>query len=212
MSDDDPDWEAILAAADGGDEPQDYVHITPEIVAVFSLKDCEEQLRRARDQKLRLAQSVKSAHLAVQAALIAALSGSMNIGAHPQGLRVKKLRYYQEGIGERPDSNRVMFFHELLQRAISEPLEWTGQPLSLNEHEQELLARLCSLRDGIEHPKQVHWGIEIAYILEVLPLAARTAVKLLEVVAHHLGVGELGALQSLAGRVENHCRTMQEVL
>lgn len=210
MSDDETDWVAILASVESGDEPQDYIHITPEIVAIFSLKDCEEQLRRASDEKLRLAQAMKSAHLAVQAALTAALAGSMNIGAHPEKLRIKKLAFYQEGQGERPDDDRVLAFNGLLERAMSGPMEWTGQPLSLDEHEQELLARLCSLRDGIEHPKQAHWGIEIAYILEVLPVAAHTAVKLLEVVVHHLEPGELADLQGLAGQIENHCRAMQE--
>ena len=212
MSDDETDWAAILAAVKSGDEPQDYIHITPEIVAIFSLKDCEEQLRRASVERLRLAQAMKSAHLAIQAALTAALAGSMNIGAHPEKLRVKKLAYYQEGQGERPDDDRVLPFKGLLARAMWAPLEWTQEPLSLDEHEQKLLARLCDLRDGIEHPKQSHWGIEIAYILEVLPVAARTAAKLLEVVVHHLEPGELAELQKLAAQIETHCQTIQEAL
>ena len=210
--DEEIDWAAILASVESGVEPHDYIYITPETVAIFSLKDCEEQLRRASDEKLRLAQALKSAHLAVQAALTAALAGSMNIGAHPEKLMFKKLAYYQEGQGERPDDDRVLPFKGLLERAMNAPLEWTQQPLSLDEHEQDLLARLCSLRDGIEHPKQSHWGIEIAYILEVLPLAARTAVKLLEVVVHHLEPGESAQLQELAAQVDTHCHTMQEAL
>lgn len=206
------DWEAILAAVEIGDEPQDYIHITPAVVAIFSLKDCEEQLRRAKDERLRLAQALKSAHLAVQAALTAALAGSMNIGAHPEGLMAKKLAYYQEGEGERPDDDRVLAFKGLLERAMSAPLEWTHEPLNLSEHEQQLLERLCFLRDGIEHPKQSHWGIEISYILEALPVAARTAVTLLEVVVHHLEPGELAQMQELAAQVETHCRAMQEAL
>ena len=209
---DETDWEAILASVESGEEPHDYIHISPAIVAIFSLKDCEEQLRRASAEKLRLAQAMKSAHLAVQAALTAALAGSMNIGAHPEKLRIKKLQFYQERIGDRPVEDRVLAFNGLLERAISAPMEWTGQPLALNENEKELLKRLCSLRDGIEHPKQMHWGIEIAYILEVLPLAARTAVKLLEVVVHHLEPGELTELQSLAAQIETNCRRLQEAL
>jgi hypothetical protein len=206
------DWLAILASVECDNEPETYIHITPEIVANFSLKDCEEQLRRSSDEKLRLAQALKSAHLAVQAALTAALAGSMNIGAHPEKLRIKKLQYYQDGIGERPAESRVLAFNGLLDRAMSAPLEWTGQPLTLDENEKELLSRLCFLRDGIEHPKQSHWGIEIAYILEVLPLAARTAVKLLEAVVHHLEPGELVVLQALADQVETHCHNLQAAL
>ena len=209
---DDTDWTAILASAVSDEEPHDYIYITPIIVAIFSLKDCEEQLRRASAEKLRLAQALKSAHLAVQAALTAALSGSMNIGAHPEKLRVKKLQYYQNGIGERPAEDRVLAFNGLLQRAMGAPLEWTGEPLVLNDVEQELLTRLCSLRDGIEHPKQMHWSIEIAYILEVMPLAARTVVKLLEVVVHHLEQGELAELNGLATKIKMHCHTIQAAL
>ena len=209
--DDQTDWAAILANGQGDNEPDDYILITPEIVAKISLKDCEEQLWRSIDDTLRLAQAMKSAHLALHAALIAALAGSMNIGAHPEGLRVRKLRYYQEGTGERPDSDRVMSVDELLTKAMTSPREWTGQPLTLDPHERDLLARLSRLRDGIEHPKQAHWGIEIAYILEVLPLAARTTVKLLEVVAHHLEPGELFDLRTLSEGVEAICRNIQKI-
>lgn len=212
QQEDEIDWMEILASHETGEDPQHYIHITPETVAIFSLKDSEEQLRRASNERLRLAQALKSAHLAVQAALTAALAGSMNIGAHPKQLRLKMLGFYQEGSGERPADNRVLAFNGLLERALSEPMEWTGQPLSLDPQEQELLARLCDLRDGIEHPKQMHWAIEVAYILEVLPLAAHTTVKLLEVVMHHLRPGDMAELQQLAVQIEIHCRAMQEAM
>lgn len=61
-------------------------------------------------------------------------------------------------------------------------------------------------------PVFMEWGIEIAYILEVLPLAAHTAVKLLQVVVHHLEPGELAQLQELATLIGIHCRAMQEAL
>jgi hypothetical protein len=206
------DWVTILAGVESGCEPQGYIHITPEIVASISLKDCEEQLRRASQKSLRLALAIKSAHLAVQSALTAALAGSMNIGAHPEKLRIKKLAYYQERKGERPDDNRVLAFKGLLERAMEVPLEWTQRPLSLDEHEKQLLERLCFLRDGIEHPKQSHWSIEVAYILEALPVAARTVVMLLEVVAHHLKPKELTKLKELARKIETHCEKILEAL
>ena len=204
------DWVEILANVEAGEDPNDYIHITPEIVAVFSLKDCEEQLRRSTNEPLRLAQAAKSAHLAVQAALTAALAGSMNIGAHPEKLRTKKLQFYQEGVGHRPDEDRVLAFRLLLERAMSGPMEWTGEPLTLTEAEQALLARLCFLRDGIEHPKQTHWSIEVAYILEVLPIAAHSVLKLLSVVFHHLELGELEELGHLAEKISAHCDNMQK--
>ena len=196
-----------MAILENCKKPRGYIDITPKIVAIFSLKDCEEQLRRASAEKLRLAQALKSAYLAIQAALIAALSGPMDIGAHAEKLRKKKLEYYQNGIGERPADDRVLPFEGLLKRAMDAPLA-----LTLSDVEQKLLTRLCCLRNNIEHPKQTSSSIEIAYILEVLPVAARTAVKLLGAVAHQLEPGVLDELNGLATQIEMHCHTMQAPL
>jgi hypothetical protein len=124
QDEDGADWLEVLASLESGQEPHDYIHITPEIVAIFSLKDCEEQLRRALNEKLRLAQALKSAHLSVQAALTAALAGSMNIGAHPEKLRLKTLQHHQDGTGERPNDDRVLAFKGL--RSGPWPHQWSG--------------------------------------------------------------------------------------
>ncbi|MEH6758872.1 MAG: hypothetical protein V7676_15380 [Parasphingorhabdus sp.] len=47
------DWSAIFLNAQSGIEPHDYIHFSPEKVAIVILKDREEQLRRACDKKLR---------------------------------------------------------------------------------------------------------------------------------------------------------------
>jgi len=210
MSDtEETDWTAIIASAESGEEPAGWIHVTPEIVAMFSIRDCEEQLERSAAEPIRLAQAAKSAHLAVQAALTAALAGSMNIGAYPERLRLEYLAYLQGSSAKQPDSNRVMAFNGLLKQALSAPLEWSGKPLSITEEQQALLDRLSDLRDGIEHTKQVHWGIEAAYILQVLPVAAHLTAELLEVVLHHLEPGELESIKQTAAKVEVLC-TSQE--
>jgi hypothetical protein len=204
------DWAAIIASVESGEEPAGWIHISPVIVAIFSIRDCEEQLERSAAEPLRLAQAAKSAHLAVQAALTAALSGSMGIGAHPEKLRIKYLEYLQGASGERPESNRVMAFNDLLNQALSSPLEWSGKPLSIADEQLALLDRLGDLRDGIEHTKQVHWGIEVAYILEVLPVAAHLTAELLEVVFHHLEPGELDSVKSTAAHIEQLCEGREQ--
>ena len=195
-----------MISVEAGDERKDYIHITPEVVAIFSLKDCDEQLRRANHEKLRLAQAVKSAHLAAQSALTAALAGSMSIGAHSEELKKRKQDFFKNCEEKITNDDRVMAFKGLLCLAMNSPFEWSGERLKLDEQEQVLLDRLCSLRDGIEHPKQVQWAIPANYILEMLPTAVRTAVSLLEVVAHHLDPGQIAELRDLAVRVETHCR------
>jgi len=205
------DWAEIIGSVDRGEEPPGWVHLTPEIVAVFSIRDCEDQLRRSAAEPIRLAQAAKSAHLAVQAALTAALAGSMNIGAHPEKLRLQKLAYYQgSSPAERPTSNRVLAFKDLLERARTEPLEWSGQPLSISEQQQAMLNRLSDLRDDIEHTKMTHLSIEIAYILDVLPVAAHLTAKLLEVVFHRLESGDLEDVKVTAMAIERLCTEYRE--
>ena len=58
---------------------------------------------------MRLALAAKSAHLALQAALTAALAGSANIGAHAPKLRLAHLKYLNESraqTADRPTSDR----------------------------------------------------------------------------------------------------------
>lgn len=204
------DWAAITPAEWIDEEPAGWIRLTPHIVAIFSICDCEEQLRRSPAQPVRLAQAAKSAHLAVQAALTAALAGSMGIGAHPEKLRIKYLEYLQGISAHRPDSSRIMAFNELLNQALSAPLEWSGKPLSLTDEQLPLIDRLSHLRDGIEHTKPMHWSIEVPYILEVLPVAAHLTVELLEVVSHHLKPGELESIKRTAARIDALCASREE--
>ena len=53
------DWESVLASAESGDEPLGWIHVTPEIVAMFSIRDCEEQLKSSAADPIRLAQAAK---------------------------------------------------------------------------------------------------------------------------------------------------------
>ncbi len=198
-------WFELLS---GDHEPSDYVEITPERVAIISLKDCFDQLERSGAEPLRLALSAKSAHLAMQAALTAAIAGSANIGAHPEKLRLQHLAHlHDRGAGKipRPESDRVMTFGELLNSAINQPLEWSSSPLSVTEDERYLLDRLTTLRHGVEHPKQMSWYIEPLFITQTLPVAARLTVRLLEDVFHHLEAGELEELKKIAAQICELC-------
>jgi hypothetical protein len=105
------------------------VEITPERVAIINLQDCAEQLERSAAEPIRMALAAKAAHLAIQPALAAALAGSADGEAHPQKLKEKWLSYLgdrgTEGV-ERPGSDRLMTFANLLRQALATPLPWIG--------------------------------------------------------------------------------------
>lgn len=181
-----------------------WVRLTPERVAVLCLEDCAYQLERSGRDIDRLALAAKAAHLALQAALTAALAGSANVGAHPLKLRVKYLQYLEDsrsGPAEAPASDRVMGFDDLLAAATDHPLPWTQAPLAVNNAELVLLKRLTVLRHAVEHPKQSHHSIEPAYVAETVPVASRLTAELLASVFHHLEPGELEAVEALAVRI-----------
>lgn len=198
------DWESFFAPREG----PEWVELTPERVAIINLQDCAEQLERSAAEPIRMALAAKAAHLAMQAALTAALAGSANIGAHPQKLREKWLSYLKDrgsGAVERPDSDRVMAFSDLLKQALAAPLQWSGKPLVVTDKQHQLLDRLSEVRHGFEHPKQATWSIEPAWIAETIPVAAHLSVELLEVVFHHLEPGEPEQLQRTAERIAALC-------
>ena len=196
------DW--AYALANFNDHKSDFVEITPESVSVLNLMDSLDQLERSDAAPNRLALAAKSMHLALQAALTAALAGSASIGAHPPKIRLQYLAYLNDRENPdavRPESDRVMSFGDLLDTACSSSLEWTGEPLKLSEPERALIDRLTSIRHDVEHPKQMLHAIEPAYIKQTLPVAANLTLRLLEQVSHHFEDGE----------IENAKRTSEQV-
>lgn len=199
------DWVDLLRGADDHGPP--WVRLSPERVAVMGLDDCAAQLERAVEQIDFLALAAKSIHMALQAALTAALAGTANIGAHPPKLRIAHLAHL-EGRGSgplRPVGDKVMGFADLLAAATSQPLPWSGAPLPLDDEAAELLGRLTEVRHAVEHPKQILHSIEPRYVAEALPVAADLAYTLLESVFHHLGPGEVERIGLVAVAIRRHC-------
>lgn len=182
------------------------IELTPERVAVLSLIDCAEQLERSASDTNRLAFAAKSAHLALQAALTAALAGTANIGAHAPKLRSKHLKYLEdcrEGCAEAPESDRVMSFSDLLDAATKEPLPWTGTPVTVSSYQLSMLDRLTAVRNAVEHPKQHVHSIEPRYVAEAIPVAAVVAFELLKIMFHHLEDAEITETERAVRRIES---------
>ena len=203
IDDDDAiDW--VSALAKFKDHKSAYVEITPESISIINLMDSFDQIERSAAVPNRLALAAKSMHLALQAALTAVLAGTANIGAHPEKIRLQYLAYLNDRENPkavRPTSDRVMGFEDLLDKACSTSLEWSGEPLNLSEPDRALIDRLTSVRHDVEHPKQALHAIEPAYIKETLPLAAALTLQLLDQVSHHFEDGELEEAKLLSKQV-----------
>lgn len=188
-----------------------YVEVTPRLLAMISLHDCEEQLERAKAEPMRLAQAAKSAHLALQSALIDALAGSASIGAYDDKLRAQYLAYFQDtraGFAELPKSDRVMSFNKLLAKAMEHPMEWSGRKLEVSDDELKALERLAFLRDRIEHPRPDTWLIEPLFIALTLPVAARLTVELLDECHHHYEYGQRQLVENTAAAITRLCEAI----
>ncbi|MCJ8189895.1 hypothetical protein [Sphingomicrobium aestuariivivum] len=178
---------------------------------MISLHDCEEQLGRAKTEPLRLAQAAKSAHLALQSALIDALAGSASIGAYDEKLRSQYLSYFENtraGLADLPKSDRVMSFNRLLAKATEQPMEWSGRSLEVSDDERDALERLSFLRDRIEHPRPDTWLIEPQFISLTLPVAARLTLRLLDERSHHYEEGHRQILDNTVATITNYCAAM----
>ena len=189
-----------------------WVEVTPRALAIHNLNDCKEQLERWREKPLKLAQAAKSVHLAMQAALTDALSGSAGIGAFDDRLRAKYLTYFEksrEGDAISPDNDRVLRFEDLLERAIEHPMEWSGQRLEISPDEIEKLSRLTSVRDRVEHPRPGTFLVEPRYIAQLLPVAARLTLKLLDVCIHHYDEGDREFVQTTVTAVDALCAKIE---
>jgi hypothetical protein len=205
-------WEEILRVLGTDDSDVDplaqHVEVTPRALSILNLRDCQEQLQRWKDEPLRLAQAAKSAHLALQAALIDALAGSASIGAYDDKLREAFIAYFEashEGDATPPKGNRVMSFPRLLARAMERPMEWSGKKLEVSPEELAALDRLTHVRHHVEHPRPQFHFIEPLFIAQTLPVAARLSLELLDVCWHHYEDGERAGVELSVAAITELC-------
>lgn len=180
------------------------IEITAPIIAAMGLAECRRHLSQANAQNRELALAAHSAHQALQAALTAALEGPRSIGAMDPKLAAR----WDEALrGERawPASDRVMGLPDLLEKATSEPLPWSGHPLPIDEADRKLIKGLEYARHAVEHPKQGYHVFQADRLAKPIPVAAKLAVEALETIAHQLEPGELDQLRALVGEIAQAC-------
>jgi hypothetical protein len=181
----------------------DVIELTPASVAIWSLKECLRHLEKSRDEPEWMMHAAASAHRAIQAALIAALAGSANIGASPPKLRAQWLKWYDESRETRPATTpdwRVMPLRELFDEAKSKRLPWSSGPLETSPGEDECVDRLRLYRDSFEHPKQLTFLLTCREVAEVIAGSISIAIRALSTLQHQIWEDLPGA-QSLTDEV-----------
>lgn len=144
-----------------------------------------------------------SAHRAIQAALIAALAGSANIGASPPKLRAQWLKWYDESRETRPKTTpdwRVMSLRDLFAEAKAQRLPWSTEPLVTTPEEDEQIDRLLLYRDSYEHPKQLTFILTRREVAEAIAGSIGIAIRALSTLQHQIWEDLPGA-QSLSDQV-----------
>lgn len=103
-----------------------------------------------------------------------------------------------------------MSFKQLLDKAIRQPLPWSGQKLDVSIEEQMLLKKLTHVRHSIEHPHPESHFIEPLFISQTLPVAARLTGRLLEEGSHHYEEGEREKVAGLISAIDRLCADLEE--
>lgn len=156
-------------------------------------------------------EAAKAAHLALQAALTAALAGPDSTGAFNPALRAKYQAYLSTEPFDPEGAPRafVMKFADLLAEAQKPDglTHYGGEALVLAPGDAEALDRLYQVRHSLEHPKPGITAWDVDYLKEAIRPAARITLWLLrhQAVSHKLDEWEHNAVEAAAERIARAC-------
>ena len=114
---------------------------------------------------------------AVQAAMVLALAGTDECGALETESQRQNREWLTHCSGKRPRT-KMANYSVLLDRVQQSSL-MAGPPLTLSADELENLKRLNRVRRGFAHFNPTGWGIELNYLLNIMPVALTTVEFLL---------------------------------
>lgn len=176
----------------------EHVTVSCERLVVVQLQRCAEFISAADENGYWLLDAARALHLAMVAAMTAALSGSAGIGASPPKQRIKAIAAMNAGAwGDVPE--RVMSYAELVEAIQTEgAMEWASA-LRLMQEEQEACAALNSLRERIDHPKTSTFSESRAEIRRVCALVAALVPRIMECVRHHFEEDDFNEVRIAAG-------------
>ena len=180
------------------------VRIEAEEIAVTQIERLVEFRERARDDKLWWLDAVRSAHLALTAAMVAALEGSSGVGAMTPKSAERTLEWLEkrERAGLAVPKEHTLPFVGLVEAIQKSDRLQFGSPVELSPGQLDALRELNWYRELIDHPKFTRWSVPV----EALEEATTIALDLIEPVMsrapsfyYHDALGRVRAALRRAG-------------
>jgi hypothetical protein len=181
----------------------DYADITPHHLAALSLSRAADALPSTETDPATWFFIILDLHRALYCALIAALSGTAEIGAYPEWLRAKWIDYFEKNRtdphAKAPKEDYVLSFVKLLSKAENEspPL------LQLTPERRTDILKLNEFRSDLEHVKPRTWCLEIGGLPRMSMVAAEAFEILLQSFRHRLEEKEIEQVETAISTIKD---------
>ena len=165
-----------------------YLRIDINSTCVQQLERCAEHVTACGSDPDRLLDAIRCAHLSALAAMIGALVGSAGVGAYPEKLAGKHLKYLRERDDQPglpyPEERTLSFAEALIAVQERGRLEYGG-PVVLTNSESFLARELDFYRQLIDHPKPTNWSVPVEDVRDAVRFAP-LIIDRLRPANHHL--------------------------
>jgi hypothetical protein len=173
-----------------------YITITPERLAVECMTRVATELDDAMHRNsMRWWFVITDVEQAITSALVAALSGTAEIGALKEEDQIAWLTFFEESRTDKnarpPAKQKLATLRELIARAKDpKNMDLMGPPLSLDEKQESDIMRIHEFRNDLLHVKPVSWSMEIAGLPRMIGAAIEVIQKLFDLPRFRLHLEE----------------------
>jgi hypothetical protein len=150
-------------------EGNEFVHLDEYEDAVVAIELVGSQSADVQKRPMQWKWVIMAMQNAVQAAMVLALSGTDGCGALAPKSQQRNRAWLQHVSPDRPP--RVMAAYDVLLERIGKPELMEGPVPNLSAEDHRNLQRLNELRRQFAHFNPTGWGIELNYILNIMPVA-----------------------------------------
>ncbi len=195
-----------------------YIDITPERLAV----ECTHRVATELDDaihrnSMRWWFVITDAEQAITSALVAALSGTAEIGALRKEDQIAWLNYFEDSRTDKnvrpPEKQKLATLRELIARAKDpENLNRMGPPLLLNEKQESDILRVHDFRNDLLHVKPVSWSLEITGLPRMVGAVIEAIQQLFDLPRFrlHLEEEDIERMQTSLKSIEKTFERMQK--
>ena len=150
-------------------EGNEFVHFDEYEDAVVAIELVGSQSADVQKRQMQWKWVIMAMQNAVQAAMVLALSGTDGCGALAPKSQQRNRAWLQHLSPDRPP--RVMASYDVLLERIGTPELMEGPVPDGSAEDHRNLQRLNELRRQFAHFNPTGWGIELNYILNIMPVA-----------------------------------------